>query len=266
MCPGYAGGVEWNGPALDPQNRTLVTGAVDVCFIVKLGKTEYSPGEASFGGTIEPDGPTTGWITAIDSETGAVRWKYHAEKPVVAGITPTAGGVTLAGDLAGNLLVFNSKTGQLVHKSRSGGAMAGGLVTYEIGGRQYGAFAAGNISRNAFGDLGFPSVVIMTLNPQQPATSIDATKIGVVEPGAGANARLASGRRLYGQVCVSCHGDDGNFIADRKLSTLAARRDLAGTIEYIKNPKAPMPKLFPELLSEQNVIDVATWVHEELRR
>ncbi len=42
-------------------------------------------------------GPTTGWITAVDSETGAVRWKYHAEKPVVAGITPTAGGVTFAG-------------------------------------------------------------------------------------------------------------------------------------------------------------------------
>ena len=81
--PGYAGGVEWNGPALDPANRQLVTGAVDVCFMVKLGETKYVPGEASFGGTIEPVGPTTGWITAIDSETGAVRWKYDAEKPVM---------------------------------------------------------------------------------------------------------------------------------------------------------------------------------------
>lgn len=258
MCPGYAGGVEWNGPGLDPVNKQLVAGAVDVCFMVKLGKTEYAPGQASFGGTIEPVGPATGWITAIDSETGAVRWKYHAEKPVVAGVTPTAGGITLAGDLAGNLLVFNSKTGQLVHKARAGGAMAGGLVTYDIGGRQYVAFAAGNISRNAFGDLGLPSVVIMTLNPKQPATAIDAT--------AGTASGKASGRRLYGQVCASCHGDDGNFIADHKLGNLAARRDLASTIEYVRNPKPPMPKLFPELLSEQNVVDVSTWIHEELRK
>jgi alcohol dehydrogenase (cytochrome c) len=266
MCPGYAGGVEWNGPGLDPVNRQLVTGAVDVCFMVKLGKTEYVPGQASFGGSIEPVGEATGWITAIDSETGEVRWKYHAEKPVVAGVTPTAGGVTFAGDLAGNLLVFNSKTGQVVHKARAGGAMAGGLVTYDIGGRQYVAFAAGNISRNAFGDLGMPSVVIMTLNPQQPATALDATKIGIAATGAGANSGLANGRRLYGQVCVSCHGEDGNFIAERKLSTLASRRDLAATISYVKDPKAPMPKLFPELLSEQDVVDVSKWIHEELRK
>src|SRR5262249_33953926 len=49
-CPGYAGGVEWNGPALDRLNNTLVTGSVDICFIVKLGTTQYSQGAANFGG------------------------------------------------------------------------------------------------------------------------------------------------------------------------------------------------------------------------
>ena len=107
MCPGYAGGVEWNGPAFDRLNRTLVTGAVDSCFMVKLGTTAYAPGALNFGGTVEPVGPTTGWITSIDSVTGAVRWKIHTDKPVVAGITPTAGGVTFAGDLGGTLYVFD---------------------------------------------------------------------------------------------------------------------------------------------------------------
>jgi alcohol dehydrogenase (cytochrome c) len=163
MCPGYAGGVEWNGPAFDRLNRTLVTGAVDSCFMVKLGKTAYAPGALNFGGTVEPVGPTTGWITAIDSVTGAVRWKVHTDKPVVAGITPTAGGVTFAGDLGGTLFVFDSKTGAVVNRVQTGGALAGGLVTYEIGGHQYVAFADGNITRNAFGALGNPSVVIMAL-------------------------------------------------------------------------------------------------------
>jgi mono/diheme cytochrome c family protein len=77
---------------------------------------------------------------------------------------------------------------------------------------------------------------------------------------------IARGRKLYTQVCVSCHGPEGNLIADHKLSTLAARRDLPAIIGYIEDPKAPMPKLYPDLLSEQNVTDVATYVRQELAR
>jgi alcohol dehydrogenase (cytochrome c) len=82
----------------------------------------------------------------------------------------------------------------------------------------------------------------------------------------GGRANLASGRKLYGQICVSCHGPDGNMIADHKLSTLKTRRDRAATIGYIKDPKPPMPKLYPDLLTEQNVADVAAYVHEDLAR
>ena len=304
VCPGYAGGVEWNGPALDTLNRTLVTGAVDVCFIVKLGTTEYTPGAVSFGGTVVPDGPTTGWVTSIDSETGEVRWKYHAEKPVIAGVTPTAGNVTFTGDLAGNLLVFNSKTGELVNKVQTGGALAGGVVTYEAGGRQYVAFASGNVSRSAFGALGIPTVIIMALNPLQTPPAVPPTSAvgpGGLPPAAGSPAsaapagslasldssgspgsavptgatpagtppgarNVANGRKLYSQVCVSCHGPDGNLIADHKLGNLKARRDFAATVRYIKDPKAPMPKLYPDLIDEQSVIDVSAFVREELGR
>jgi PQQ-dependent dehydrogenase (methanol/ethanol family) len=266
-CPGYAGGVEWNGPAMDRLNKTLITGAVDACFnVVVGGPTKYVAGEAVFGGSVEPVGPTTGWITAVDSETGAVRWKYHAEKPVVAGITPTAGGVTFAGDLAGNLFVFNSQTGELVNKVQTRGALAGGLVTYEAGGKQYVAFANGNISRNAFGALGNPSVVIMALNPKpgSGAAPAAATSSSTRAPGGAAN--VSAGRKLYTQVCVSCHGPDGDMIADRKLTTLKARKDLKATVAYIKDPKAPMPKLYPDLLKDQDILDVAAYIHDDIAR
>jgi glucose dehydrogenase len=260
MCPGYAGGVEWNGPALDRLNDQIIVGSVDICFKVTLAPPkQYVPGAVEFGGTVEPDGVPTGWITSLDPLTGAVRWKYHAEKPVVAGVTPTAGGITFAGDLGGNLLVFDSRTGRLLRKVQVNGAMAGGLATYEVAGRQYVAFNAGNISRNAFGDLGLPSVVIMTLDAAQPASKLDITAADA------AGSPVALGQRLYGQVCQSCHGADGNQIADHKLGNLAARRDLASTIEYIKQPKLPMPKLYPQLLGEADVAAVAAWVHQELR-
>jgi alcohol dehydrogenase (cytochrome c) len=258
-CPGYAGGVEWNGPTLDRLNNTLITGSVDACFTVKLGSTKYAAGQAVFGGSVEPVGAITGWVTAVDSETGKVRWRYHAEKPVIAGVTPTAGGVTFTGDLAGNLLVFDSKTGALVKKAPTGGALAGGVVTYEIGGKQYVAVASGNVSRTAFGALGVPSVVIMALSPTHAAGGAAPRT-----PSAGAVNATPSGRKLYSQVCVSCHGPDGNMIADHKLSNLKSRLDRAATVRFIKDPKPPMPKLYPDLLSDQNVNDVATYVHDEL--
>lgn len=247
VCPGYAGGVEWNGPALDRLNNTLVTGSVDVCFIVKLGTTKYSAAAVSFGGTVEPDGPDTGWVTSVDAETGQLRWKYHAEKPVVAGVTPTAGGVTFTGDLAGNLLVFDSKNGKLLHKAQTGGALAGGVVTYEAAGKQYVAFAAGNVSRSAFGALGIPSVVVMSLPGGAAATDTAATR----------------GRKVYEQVCSACHGPNGNLVAGHDLGTLRKGRDRAATLNYIKDPKPPMPKLYPNLLDEQALKDVTSYIYED---
>jgi alcohol dehydrogenase (cytochrome c) len=264
-CPSYAGGVEWNGPALDPVNNSLVVGSVDVCFKVKSGPTVYSQGEAVYGGTIEPSATESGWVTSLDSRTGAVRWKYHAEKPVIAGVTPTAGGLTFTGDLAGNLLIFNSRTGELVRKLQTGGALAGGMITYEIAGRQYLAFTAGNVSRTAWGALGLPSVVVMALDTGHSLQGAAQATAGVAVTQVGAG-EIDAGRKLYSQVCASCHGADGNTVADHKLSTLPARLDHAGVVAFIKNPKLPMPKLYPNLINAQSVADVTAYLYDDIVR
>jgi alcohol dehydrogenase (cytochrome c) len=265
MCPGYAGGVEWNGPAYDRLNHSVVTGAVDACFTVTLGKASYTPGSMNVGGSVEPVGPTTGWITSVDSVSGALRWKYHTEKPVVAGVTPTAGGVTFAGDLGGNLFVFDSKNGAVLNQIQTGGSLAGGLVTYEAGGRQYVAFADGNVSRNAFGALGLPSVVIMALNAKSlPAAGSGAAAASKPQSNGPAGAPdLAAGRRLYSQVCVACHGADGSLVPDHKLSVTIARQSQAATVAYLKNPKLPMPKLYPDLINDQSIVDVTDYLYQQ---
>ena len=261
VCPAFAGGVEWNGPALDPVNRLLITGSVDHCFTLSSGPpTEYDPPIATYGGSLKPDENGTGWVTAVDSRSGEVKWRYHAEKPVIAGVTPTAGGVTFTGDLAGNLLMFDTKTGALVRKVATGGSMAGGVVTYELGGRQYVAFATGNVSRNAFGALGLPSVMIMALDAKPGAPLASAVSTA---PAGAPDAR--AGGALYGQVCINCHGADGDTLADHRLSTLASRRDFASTAAVIKDPPPGMPKMFPGVLSEQNVVDVAAYLQQGLR-
>jgi PQQ-dependent dehydrogenase (methanol/ethanol family) len=172
FCPGGLGGNQWNGPALDPTSRTLFVGAVDWCSMVRsTGETRFIKGEGRFlhGATTSMvmNPPPSGWLTALDADSGKVKWKYHAAAPIVAGVTPTAGGIVLTGDMAGNFLALDSRIGTLLYKKQTGGAVAGGVVTYAVEGRQYIAFTSGNVSRSTFGAVGVPTLVILSLAEQR---------------------------------------------------------------------------------------------------
>jgi glucose dehydrogenase len=262
VCPGFAGGVQWNGPTLDRLNNALITGAVEWCMTLFSGPTAYGPPKVSYGGYPKPDPEGKGAVVAVEASTGKVLWRYDAPKPVIAGVTPTAGGVTFAGDMGGNLLALDSKTGVLIHKVPTGGALAGGLVTYEARGKQYLAMASGNVSRNTFGVLGVPSVVIMALNAKSTAAAPARAETGKRLPGPASAAR---GSEVYVRICASCHGSDGDMIADHRLSTLNQRRDAASTTAFIKDPKLPMPKVYPGLITAQDVADVSAFVLQGLR-
>lgn len=71
-------------------------------------------------------------------------WKYDTDTPVVAALTPTAGGVLLTGDTHrnSNFLAFDAATGELLLKRNLGDPIGGGIMTYMIGGTQYVAVAA----------------------------------------------------------------------------------------------------------------------------
>jgi len=104
-----------------------------------------------------------GWVHAVDGATGSVLWKYHADAPVVADVTPTAGGLVFSADLNGNLFALDAKTGAERYKLNTGGAVAGGVITYETAGKQYVAITSGNVSRMTFtASAGSPKVMILT--------------------------------------------------------------------------------------------------------
>lgn len=49
-------------------------------------------------------------------------------------------------------------------------------------------------------------------------------------------------------------------MADHKLSAVVARQGRSATVAYIKNPKLPMPKMYPDLLNGQSIIDVTDYL------
>ena len=137
VCPGHYGGVAQNGQAYDPVTRMLFLSSIDWCdMFYDQKRPQPDPKEQAFG-----------WVRAYDAATGKEAWATRTDTPMVAAVTPTAGGVLFTGDLDGFVLAFDSKTGKELYRFNTGGPIAGGIVTYEVAGKQYVAVPSGNVSR-----------------------------------------------------------------------------------------------------------------------
>jgi alcohol dehydrogenase (cytochrome c) len=149
FCPGIQGGNEWNGAAFDPAENALYVGAVDWCATVQLQKEPVvpAPGEIWFGSVGQdiqgPADEAKGWLTAYDADTGDMRWRFASPKPILAGVTPTAGGLVFSADLGGRLRAFDAANGDLLWNFDAGQSTGGGIVSYSAGGRQLIGVAAG---------------------------------------------------------------------------------------------------------------------------
>jgi alcohol dehydrogenase (cytochrome c) len=164
-CPGVLGGVEWNGPALHPSLNTLFVGAVDWCFqFWAADEVRYIPGRGYMGGTMQPAGKPTGRLSAIDASTGEVKWRYDSKRPLVSAVTATAGNLVFTGELTGDFLALDARSGDVLYRFSTGGAIGGGIITYEIAGRQFVAVMSGRPSPFwAFDNPGSPTVFLFAL-------------------------------------------------------------------------------------------------------
>jgi alcohol dehydrogenase (cytochrome c) len=153
FCPGTQGGTEWNGPAFDPALNLLLVNAVDWCTAVKVADAATVTGKrGSIWPGSDPQHPFGhndpkelwgGWLTAIDADTGRVRWKYKSPTPLVAAVTPTTGGVIFTGDLNGDVLALDAASGSVLWRNPTGAPLGGGVISYQTDGRQRVAVAAG---------------------------------------------------------------------------------------------------------------------------
>jgi alcohol dehydrogenase (cytochrome c) len=152
FCPGVNGGVEWNGPAYSREENAFFVNAIDWCTTVRIAPVAELEGKKGLPWTGSSqlrhpfgiqDSSWGGWLTAVDGESGGIRWQYRSPTPLVAGITSTAGGLVFTGDLRGEFLAFDAKTGAVLWRHAVGQPIGGGVVTYRAGGRQLVAVAAG---------------------------------------------------------------------------------------------------------------------------
>jgi glucose dehydrogenase len=155
FCPGAQGGAEWNGPAFDPADNLIFAGEVDWCTTVRsvpasalasapAGKP-WSGATQGFGQQDDPK-KWSGWLVASNADTGERKWEFHAPFPVLGGVTPTTGRLVLFGDMGGTFYAFDAGTGKKLWSKDLGGAIGGGVITYDTGVGQKIAVAVGMTS------------------------------------------------------------------------------------------------------------------------
>jgi PQQ-dependent dehydrogenase (methanol/ethanol family) len=157
FCPGAAGGGEWNGVAYDPQTNLIFTGEAEWCTTVRLqsdSEVKAVPNGSMWMGSVkidpldlagkqDPHADWAGWLYATDADSGAWQWRAKTNYPVLSGITATGGGLVLFGDMGGNFYVLDAASGKKLWNKKLGGAIGGGVITYEAAGSQKIAVAAG---------------------------------------------------------------------------------------------------------------------------
>ena len=155
FCPGTQGGTEWNGTAFNPALNLVYAGAVDWCSTIRQVPPDsvrypLAPDfTGNLGGGFGALDDTTrwqGWVTAVDPDRGRVQWKYRTVAPVQSAIVTTASGLLFVGDMRGNLLALDARSGKRLWTAKAGPAIGGGVVSYDVLGRQYVAAVNGQIS------------------------------------------------------------------------------------------------------------------------
>jgi alcohol dehydrogenase (cytochrome c) len=160
FCPGPVGGDEWSTPGYDPGTNLIISGTVDWCDTITIQDDKQLRATATgqvwggvatlnpmniFGKEARTDGHWAGWVYASDADTGVWKWRVKSSYPIVAAITPTAGGVVFFGDVGGNFYALDSSNGQKLWGQvlNGGGGIGGGIITYTADGAQKVAVASG---------------------------------------------------------------------------------------------------------------------------
>jgi alcohol dehydrogenase (cytochrome c) len=144
ICPGPAGGKEWNHGSFSPRTGFLYTPVVEQCATFKAGKTEFKEGMPYWGGGGTPVfKDNSGAVKAIDPATGREVWAWTAEHPIVSSLLTTGGDVVFVGEPTGMFHALNARTGAMLWHFQTGSGIHSNPITYSVNGKQYVAVLSG---------------------------------------------------------------------------------------------------------------------------
>jgi alcohol dehydrogenase (cytochrome c) len=145
MLPGANGGVEWSPIATDPGQGLAYAINLNQPMTYRVENTPYPNGKLWLGGafTVIPGEAQTGNITAVDYNTGKIKWQVKTPQPMIGGILATAGGLVFTGEGNGKFAAYDSSNGKELWDFHAGAGVNAPPSTYMVGRKQYIVVGAG---------------------------------------------------------------------------------------------------------------------------
>jgi PQQ-dependent dehydrogenase (methanol/ethanol family) len=145
MLPGANGGVEWSPMTVDESKGLVYAINLHQPMTYHVESSPYPSGKLWLGGAFKviPTEEQWGNVTAVDYNTGKIRWQVKTAQPMIGGIMATAGGLTFTGEGNGRFSAFDSATGAQLWKFQAGAGVNAPPSSYTVDGKQFVVVGAG---------------------------------------------------------------------------------------------------------------------------
>jgi glucose dehydrogenase len=151
MLPGANGGVEWSPMTVDENLGLAYAINLHQPMTYHVESSPYPEGKLWLGGAFKVIASEQQWgnISAVDYNTGKIRWKVKTAEPMIGGIMATAGGLVFTGEGNGQFSAYDSATGSVLWTFQAGAGVNAPPASYTVNGKQYIVVGAGgNVQLN----------------------------------------------------------------------------------------------------------------------
>ena len=145
MLPGANGGVEWSPMAVNPNLGLTYAINLHQPMTYHVENSAYPQGKLWLGGAFKviPSEEQWGNVTAVDYNTGKIRWQVKTPQPMIGGILATGGGLVFTGEGNGQFKAYDAETGAALWKFQAGAGVNAPPSSYTVDGKQYIVVGAG---------------------------------------------------------------------------------------------------------------------------
>jgi len=141
VCPSSIGATNWMSPTFNQQTGLFYVVALEGCGTASISTETFRPGGFQYratGDVLLRDASWKVYVRALDMATGKVVWENERVGSIgLGGGLLSAGGLVFSGELNGQFIAYDAKTGKTMWHFNTGQSINSQPMSYAVEGKQY---------------------------------------------------------------------------------------------------------------------------------